>query len=142
MKKKANIGMALVVCLIIVVASGIVLHLKKHGILIEPRKAIKVFHWIMGYGMTVLFLSHRSDFNKMLSAMKNKSRWFYIATQALTVLFVATVLTGTVKLLTPVKIHNLGLLHYALGIAMGVTAAIHLIRGIPSWIRMCRLGRK
>ena len=48
------------------------------------------------------------------------------------ILFIATLLTGTVKMLSPVKIPHLGLWHYGIGIAMAVTVVIHLIRGIPA----------
>lgn len=82
--------------------------------------------------MTLLLIVHWTQFRKMLTAMKKKFRWFYADTWLLIVLFLATLLTGTVKLLTPVKIPHLGLWHYGLGLAMGVTAVIHLIRGLPA----------
>lgn len=68
--------------------------------------------------------------------MKKKFKWFYADTWILIVLFIATLLAGTVKLLSPVKIMHLGLWHYSLGILMSITALIHLVRGLPAWNRM------
>lgn len=86
--------------------------------------------------MTVLLCIHWSQFHKMLGTMKKKFKWFYADTWILIVLFIATLLAGTVKLLSPVKIMHLGLWHYSLGILMSITALIHLVRGLPAWNRM------
>ena len=91
--------------------------------------------------MTALLFIHWAQFHKMLNALKKKFRWFYTDTWILIILFIATLLTGTVKLLTPVKIPHLGLWHYWFGMAMGITAIIHLIRGLPSWNRMRKISR-
>lgn len=136
MKTKANIGIALVIAFAVTLITGIILHLKSHGILIEPRGVLKTVHWIFGYMMTILLCIHWSEFHKMLTAIKRRFRWFYADTWLLIVLFIATLLTGTVKLLSPVKIPHLGLWHYGLGITMSITAAIHLVRGLPSWNRL------
>lgn len=136
MKTKANIGIALVIAFAVTLITGIILHLKSHGIIIEPRGILKTVHWIFGYMMTILLCIHWSEFHKMLTAIKRRFRWFYADTWLLIVLFIATLLTGTVKLLSPVKIPHLGLWHYGLGIAMSITAAIHLVRGLPSWNRL------
>ena len=142
LRSKAGIGLALVITFAVTLVLGVILHLKSHGILVEPRGTIKILHWVFGYAMTVLLCIHWSQFSRMLSVLKPKSRWFYTDTCLLIILFLATFLTGTVKLLSPVKIPHLGLWHYALGIAMSVTALIHLIRGIPTWIRMRKASRK
>lgn len=136
MKTKANIGITLVIGFAITLIIGIILHLKSHGIVLEPRKILKIIHWVAGYAMTVLLCVHWAQFSKILKAMKKKFRWFYADTWLLIILFAATLLTGTVKLLSPVKIPHLGLWHYWLGLAMGITALIHLVRGIPAWCRM------
>lgn len=136
MKTKANIGIALVIAFAVTLITGIILHLKSHGILIEPRGVLKTVHWIFGYMMTILLCIHWSEFHKMLTAIKRRFRWFYADTWLLIVLFIATLLTGTVKLLSPAKIPHLGLWHYGLGIAMSITGAIHLVRGLPSWNRL------
>lgn len=136
MKTRANIGIALVITFAITLVTGIILHLKSHGIIIQPRGVLKAGHWIFGYAMTVLLLIHWTQFQKMLNALKKKYRWFYADTWLLIILIIATLLTGTVKLLSPVKIPHLGLWHYGIGIAMSITAFIHLIRGLPSWNRM------
>lgn len=132
MRTKANIGIALIATFVITVVIGILLHLKGHGIIIQPRSVLKIIHWIFGYAMTALMIIHWTQFRRMLSAMKNRFRWFYADTWLMIILFIATLLTGTVKMLSPVKIPHLGLWHYGIGIAMAVTVVIHLIRGIPA----------
>lgn len=136
MKTRANIGIALVIAFAITLVTGIILHLKSHGIIIQPRGVLKTLHWIFGYAMTALLFIHWAQFKKMLNALRNKFRWFYADTWLLIILFIATLLTGTVKLLTPVKIPHLGLWHYGIGIAMSITVIIHLTRGLPSWYRI------
>lgn len=136
MKNKANIGMALVITFAVALITGIILHLKNHGIIIQPRGVIKIIHWTFGYAMSALFFIHWSQFGNMLTALKKRFKWFYADTWLLIILFFATLLTGTVKLLSPVKIPHLGLWHYGIGIAMGVLAAIHLFRGLSAWNRL------
>ena len=142
MKSKANIGITLVITFSVTLVIGIILHLKSHGIIVQPRGVLKTVHWIFGYAMTVFLFIHWAQFQKMLNALKKKFRWFYADTWLLIILFIATLLTGTVKLLSPVKIPHLGLWHYWFGMAMGITAIIHLIRGLPSWNRMRKISRK
>ena len=141
MKSKANIGIALVITFAATLIIGIMLHLKSHGIIIQPRDVLKAGHWIFGYAMTSLLFIHLTQFQKMLNALKKKFRWFYTDTWILIILFIATLLTGTVKLLSPVKIPHLGLWHYWFGMAMGITSIIHLIRGLPSWNRIRKISR-
>lgn len=142
MKSKANIGIALVITFAVTLVTGIILHLKSHEIIVQPRGVLKTVHWIFGYAMTALLIIHWAQFQKMLDALKKKFRWFYADTWLLIILFIATLLTGTVKLLTPVKIPHLGLWHYGFGIAMSITAIIHLVRGLPSWNKMRKICRK
>lgn len=142
MKSKANIGIALVITFAVTLVTGIILHLKSHGIIVQPRGVLKTVHWIFGYAMTALLIIHWAQFQKMLDALKKKFRWFYADTWLLIILFIATLLTGTVKLLTPIKIPHLGLWHYGVGIAMSITAIIHLARGLPSWNKMRKICRK
>lgn len=107
MKTKANIGIALVIVFAVTLILGIILHLKGHGIIVQPRGVLKTVHWIFGYVMTVLLIVHWSQFRRVLVAMKKKFRWFSADTWLLIILFMATLLTGTVKLLSPVKIPHL-----------------------------------
>lgn len=138
-KSKANIGMTLVILFLITLITGIILHLKSHGTIIQPRGVIKIAHWVAGILMALFACWHGVQFKKMLSAMKFKFRWFWGDTWV-TVLFIClTVLTGLVKLLSPVKIPHLGLWHYALGMIMSVAIIIHLFRGIPSWNRLRKI---
>ena len=142
MKSKANLGISLVITFAVTLVTGIILHLKSHGIIVQPRGVLKTVHWIFGYAMTALLIIHWAQFQKMLDALKKKFRWFYADTWLLIILFIATLLTGTVKLLTPIKIPHLGLWHYGFGIAMSITAIIHLVRGLPSWNKMRKICRK
>lgn len=142
MKTKANIGIALVIAFAATLTFGIILHLKNHGILVQPRNILKVIHWAFGYAMAAFLFIHWTQFRKMLTALKTKFRWFYTDTWLLIILFGSTWLTGTVKLLSPVKIPHLGLWHYSIGLAMGIAAAIHLIRGIPAWNRLRKSRRE
>ncbi len=71
--------------------------------------------------MATLCFIHWTQFRKMLKALKKKSIWFYADTRLLTMLLMATLLTETVKLLSPVRIPHLGLWHYGMGIAMSIT---------------------
>lgn len=135
-RQKADIGMSVTVLLGVILITGVILHLKKHGVLIEPRSVIKMTHWICGFAMSVLAFIHWKQFDNMLSAMKSKFKWFYATTTLLKITLVLTLLTGVVKLFSPVRIPHLGLWHYGLGIAMSVLAVIHLFRGIPCWNRL------
>lgn len=135
LKQKTNIGMAMMILFAITIVTGIILHLKKHGILIEPRTAIKTIHWLCGFGMSALTALHWKQFGKMLCAIKSHARWFYISTSVLKIILSLTLVTGAIKLLSPIKIPHLGLWHYSIGILMGLLTIIHLIRGIPSWRR-------
>lgn len=138
-KSKANIGMTLVILFAITLVTGIILHLKKHGIIIEPRSVIKIVHWIAGFLMVGLALVHGLQFKKMLSAMKAKFLWFWGDTLVVIVFICLTIITGAVKLLSPVKIPHLGLWHYWFGIIMTVAVIVHLFRGIPSWNRLRKI---
>ena len=138
-KSKANIGMTLVILFAITLVTGIILHLKKHGIIIEPRSVIKIVHWIAGLLMVGLALVHGLQFKKMLSAMKAKFLWFWGDTLVVIVFICLTIITGAVKLLSPVKIPHLGLWHYWFGIIMTVSVIVHLFRGIPSWNRLRKI---
>lgn len=138
-KSKANIGMTLVILFVITLATGIILHLKKHGIIIEPRPVIKTVHWVAGFLMVAFSCWHGSQFMKMLDAMKAKFRWFWGDTWVVMIVIGLTFITGLVKLLSPVKIPHLGLWHYWFGIIMTVFVIVHLFRGIPSWNRLRKI---
>lgn len=47
-KTKANVGMTLIILFLITLITGVILHLKSHGIIIQPRSVIKVVHWVAG----------------------------------------------------------------------------------------------
>lgn len=138
-KSKANVGITLVLLFAATLATGIILHLKKHGIVVEPRPVIKTVHWAAGFLMIAFMAWHGVQFRKMLTAMKHKFAWFWGDTWVMIIFAVLTLVTGLVKLLSPVKIPHLGLWHYDFGIIMSVAAAVHLVRGIPSWLRLRKL---
>ena len=138
-KSKANIGMTLVILFAITLVTSLILYLKKHGLILEPRSVIKIVHWIAGLLMVGLALVHGLQFKKMLSAMKAKFLLFWGDTLVVIVFICLTIITGAVKLLSPVKIPHLGLWHYWFGIIMTVAVIVHLFRGIPSWNRLRKI---
>lgn len=138
---KANIGLALVITVLITLISGIVLHLKKHGILVEPRNLIKIVHFFAGILMLIFAWLHGAQFWKWYVNLR-RSKWFKIDTTILIVLIIATGLTGLIKMLSPIRIPHLGLWHYWLGLAMSISAAIHLIKGVPGWWRLIKDSKK
>lgn len=140
-QSKANVGMTLVILFLITFVTGIILHLKSHGTIIQPRGVIKMVHWIAGVLMTVFACWHGVQFKKMLSAMKNKFRWFWGDTWLVIILTGGTLLTGLVKLLSTVKIPHLGLWHYWFGMIMSVAIVVHLFRGLPSWNRLRKIKK-
>lgn len=136
---KANVGMTLLILFLITLITGVILHLKAHGTIIQPRGVIKVVHWMVGLLMASFACWHGIQFKKMLSAMKTKFRWFWADTWVVILFICLTVLTGLVKLLSPVKIPHQGLWHYWFGIIMSVGVIVHLFRGIPSWNRLRKI---
>lgn len=135
-KTKANVGLTLLILFALTLISGIILHLKKHGIVVEPRPVIKIIHWLSGIAMTAFACWHGLQFGKMFTAMKARFRWFWLDTWAVIIFTALTFITGMVKLLSPVKIPHLGLWHYWFGIIMTLSIAIHLIRALPSYRRL------
>lgn len=138
-KIKAAIGLTLILFFLLTLVTGIILHLKKHGIIIEPRPVIKIIHWVAGFLMVFLALIHGIQFKKMFFAMKKKFLWFHIDTWFVILFILLTFLTGLIKLVSPVKIPNLGLHHYWCGIIMTILIALHLIRGLPGWNRLRKI---
>lgn len=138
-KEKANIGLTLVCLFLITLITGVILHLKSHGTIIQPRSVIKMIHWIAGFLMFVFGCWHGIQFRQMFNNMKKKFFWFWGDTLLVIILLFITFVTGLVKLLSPVKIPHLGLWHYSFGIAMSIMIPVHLIRGIPSWNRLRKI---
>lgn len=131
-RHKRIIDTVLTACLVIVAATGIMLHLKKHGIVIEPRAVLKAIHYYVGYLFSLCALQHVQMCLPVLQKMKAKP-WFRRFTWALLGFGTAVLLTGTVKLLSPVKIPHIGLWHFWLGLFMIATAARHLWTALP-WL--------
>jgi len=137
-QNKVNIGISLLMLFFITLVTGIILHLKKHGTIIDPRLVIKFIHWIAGILMIGLTCWHGSQFWKMFCKLKQRLLWFWIDTIAVTILMTITFVTGAVKLLSPVKIPHLGMWHYVFGIAMAIAIALHMVRGIPALKRLLK----
>lgn len=129
---KRIIDTMLTACLVIVAATGIMLHLKKHGIVIEPRAVLKAIHYYAGYLFSLCALLHVQMCLPVLQKMKAKP-WFRRFTWILLGICAALPLTGIFKQFSPVKIPHLGLWHYWFGIIMIVTAARHLWTALP-WL--------
>ena len=131
-RHKRIIDTVLTACLVIVAATGILLHLKKHGIVIEPRAVLKAIHYYAGYLFSLCALLHVQMCLPVLQKMKAKP-WFRRFTWILLGICAALPLTGIVKQFSPVKIPHLGLWHYWFGIIMIVTAVRHLWTALP-WL--------
>ena len=129
---KRIIDTMLTACLVIVAATGIMLHLKKHGIVIEPRAVLKAIHYYAGYLFSLCALLHVQMCLPVLQKMKAKP-WFRRFTWALLGFCAALLLTGIVKQFSPVKIPHLGLWHYWFGLFMIATAVRHLWTALP-WL--------
>ena len=129
---KRIIDTVLTASLVIVAATGIMLHLKKHGIVIEPRAVLKAIHYYAGYLFSLCALLHVQMCLPVLQKMKAKP-WFRRFTWILLGICAALPLTGIVKQFSPVKIPHLGLWHYWFGIIMIVTAVRHLWTALP-WL--------
>lgn len=138
-KTKANVGLTLVLLFVITLVTGIILHLKSHGTIIQPRGVIKVIHWVAGILMVGFATWHGVQFRKMFSAIKSKFAWFWGDTW-LVIIFVALAFgSGLIKLLSPVKIPHLGLWHYCFGMIMSAVIIVHLFRGLPGWNRLRKI---
>ncbi|MGN0206200.1 MAG: hypothetical protein ACI4BC_03060 [Muribaculaceae bacterium] len=133
MKSNRTIDTLLVISTIGVVATGIMLHLKKHEILIEPRDILKIIHYSLGAIMVLCGYLHYRVRTGILSAMKKSKPMFRAFSLVLLWLIVTLTLTGAWKLFDPVKIPHLGLIHYYMGIAMAVVSVIHLRSALP-WL--------
>lgn len=142
LKAKSGIGMALVVLFATTLVTGIILHLKKHGIVVEPRNVIKIIHWLSGFTMGVIACFHGKHFWRVFINTLKRRTPSGINTLVLLILLIATMVTGLVKLVSPVKIQGLGLWHYWIGIIMSVSVLFHLVRGIPMLVNMINAGRK
>ena len=97
-----------------------------------------MLHYCTGFVMVALTAVHVGNYIKSFKALSVKYPYTVINSQVLMVMLAIVFLTGLVKLLSPVKIPNLGLWHYWLGIIMSVAAVIHLWRMLPWLMRKYR----
>lgn len=141
-KVKSNTGIALLVMFAITLVTGIILHLKKYGVVVEPRNVIKIIHWLGGFTMVFLVGLHGKHFGSVLLNSLKKHACTSINTIILITFVTATTVTGLIKLLSPVKIHGLGTWHFWLGITMSVSVVIHLFHGIPMLIKMIKARKR
>lgn len=138
LRQRGIIGIILVVLFLVTAITGIMLHMKSHGIIFQPRDILKVIHWIFGVAMGVFAYIHGKQFFKMLIALRKRFRFFNAVTWIFIVTAIVTVATGLIKLLSPVKIHGLGLFHYQVGLVMSITVVLHLIHALPTLPRYFR----
>lgn len=141
LKLKKNTGVLLVSLFIVTLTTGIILHLKSHGMIVEPRAVIKVIHWSAGLSMVIAAGVHGRQWRRSFVGCWKRNAFSGVATGILILFICAAALTGIVKLASPVKIHGLGLWHYWIGMLMSLFAVIHLIKGIPVLRKMIRAGR-
>ena len=130
---KRRIDTALAVTALLTALTGIALHLKKHGILIEPRAALKVVHYALGFAMLACATLHASLTLRLMRPMGTKRPWFVRMAWLLLLLLAAGGVTGLLKLASPVKIPHLGLIHYWVGVGITLSAAFHLGIALP-WL--------
>jgi magnesium-transporting ATPase (P-type) len=126
-KKRTNVAVSLLVLFLATFITGFTLHLKKHGIVVEPRPLIKLSHWMIGVLMGLFALCHANSFWKIFVARRRSSPLFWIDTTIVAIFVTTTVVTGLIKLLSPVKIPHLSMWHYYSGMAMAAVIVVHLI---------------
>lgn len=132
LKQKGIIGIILIILFLITAVTGIMLHMKSHGIIFQPRGYLKIIHWVCGFAMTIAAYIHGKQFFKMLKGLRKRYKFFNAVTWVFIVAGVITFATGVIKLVSPVKIHGLGLFHYQAGLVMSVAALLHLIHALPT----------
>lgn len=137
-REKRYLDTTLTLLFAVVVITGIILHIKSHGYIIEPRPIIKAVHYCCGYLMSICLAVHAWIYSNALRSLSRQKHWFGFATYTVAILFIAVFATGTLKLCRPVKIHGLGLWHYSLGIVMALAACAHLGLTLPWLIKSCR----
>ena len=133
---KADVGLTLLILFLVTIITGVLLHLEKHDISVEPESFIRIVHWVAGLAMVAFACWHGMQFSKMLTALKNRFLWFWCDTWVVIVFLCLTAGSGLVKLLSPVRIHHLGLWHYWFGLVMAAAIILHLFRGLPSYRRL------
>lgn len=72
MKKKVNVSIVLMLFMLVTLLTGILLHLKSHGIVIQPRSVLKVVHWFLGYGMAAMLFYSLGSIQK--NAFSNEGK--------------------------------------------------------------------
>ena len=138
LRSKTMVETLLFVCFAVVAVSGILLHLKKHGLVIEPRPILQAIHYYCAFVMLACSMLHLNFSFKSLRPMAKKRPWFARFTWLLLIALCATGLTGLIKFFSPVRIQGLGLWHYWCGMTMTVTAILHLCTVLPWLIKKWR----
>lgn len=138
LRQKGIIGIILVILFLVTAITGIMLHMKSHGIIFQPKSILKVIHWIFGIGMAVFAYIHGKQFFNMLRGLRKRFRFFNVVTWIFIIAAIITVASGLIKLLSPVKIHGLGLFHYQAGLIMSIAVILHLIHALPTLPRYFR----
>ena len=139
---KIRINLLLTVAFVLVFVTGMLLHLKKHGIEFEPREVLKVAHAAAGFLMIACALCHVWFTSKVFRIVAASRRIFRFFTCLLEVVLFFVFATGLLKLLSPVRIPHLGLMHYWLGIIMTVSAVVHLFTVLPWLLRNLKSLRR
>ena len=132
LKQRGIIGIIVIILLLITAITGIMLHMKSHGIIFQPRDVLKVIHWVFGIAMAVFAFIHGKQFFNMLKGLRKRYKFFNAVTWIFIIAAIITVGTGLLKLFSPVKIYGLGLFHYQAGLVMTVAAVLHLIHALPT----------
>ena len=72
-REKRYLDTTLTLLFAAVVITGIILHIKSHGYIIEPRPIIKAVHYCCGYLMSICLAVHAWIYSKLCAASRGKN---------------------------------------------------------------------
>ena len=121
-----------------VLVTGIILHLKAYGIVVEPRQVLKTVHYLAGFALAVFIIGHFATHAKWFVPVCERDPLYGTVFVLLIIAFLSTLGTGIVKLCAHVR--GLGLWHYWLGIAMSLLVIIHVSKAFPYFLKL--VGKK
>ena len=80
LRQRGILGIMLIILFLITAITGIMLHLKSHGIILQPRGVLKVVHWLFGLGLAIVAYLHGKQFFKMLIGLHKRFKFIKIET--------------------------------------------------------------
>jgi hypothetical protein len=121
--------LAMLIIALVVLVTGIVLHLKVYGVVVEPRAVIKVVHYVAGFLLVAMMVMHFAAHAKWYGPVCKAQPVYGAIIAVMGVVALATFVTGLVKLCAHVR--GLGAWHFWLGIALAVFVVYHISKGLP-----------